>query len=163
MVLVTHNSTQALSTPGHTAGCSYKAGCPRRWGGIERYEGRGRRTRRLNIAWIACSTYPLQAVEGQGISLKSDVYSFGIIFWELLTGQIPYDGKMIFETLKLIVEGKVLILELIDNVQNWAFFSSFFSIQKFQVIVQKTGINFCRSAGLWTQRYIYTVHTATLI
>ena len=48
-----------------------------------------------------------QAVEGKGLSLKSDVYSYGIILWELLTGQIPYDGKMLLETLSLIVDGKV--------------------------------------------------------
>lgn len=48
-----------------------------------------------------------QAVEGKGVNLKSDVYSFGIVLWELLTGEIPYNGKMLFETLMLIVDGKV--------------------------------------------------------
>jgi len=39
------------------------------------------------IQWMAP-----EILEGKAYTESADIYSLGIIFWELLTGQCPYDG-----------------------------------------------------------------------
>ena len=49
----------------------------------------------------------LQLIEGKRSHLSSDIYSFGTILWELISGEVPYKGKMMYEAMQDITNGKV--------------------------------------------------------
>ena len=49
-------------------------------------------------------------VEQRYVGVKADVYSFGVVLWEMLTGQIPYDGMELEEVCASICRGEHPIL-----------------------------------------------------
>jgi serine/threonine-protein kinase len=50
---------------------------------------------------------PEQAQE-QSASERSDIYSLGVVFYEMVTGSVPYDGTSMFEILKGHVVGELV-------------------------------------------------------
>ena len=59
---------------------------------------------------------PEQARGGQ-VDERSDIYSFGIVFYEMVTGELPFDGdSTVSIALKHIQESVPLVSDIVDGV-----------------------------------------------
>jgi len=59
---------------------------------------------------------PEQA-RGAAVDMRSDIYSFGIVFYEMITGQLPFDGdSAVTIALKHIQERVPLVSEVADGI-----------------------------------------------
>jgi len=47
-----------------------------------------------------------EQVRGRDIDLRSDIYSLGVLFYEIVTGRLPYQGNTTHDVIIKIVEGK---------------------------------------------------------
>ena len=47
-----------------------------------------------------------EVLRGDDVSAKSDVFSFGVVLWEILTGQVPWEGRKFVDIVRLVgIEG----------------------------------------------------------
>ncbi|MCQ2529736.1 MAG: Stk1 family PASTA domain-containing Ser/Thr kinase [Lachnospiraceae bacterium] len=61
---------------------------------------------------------PEQA-RGSQVDVRSDIYSFGIVYYEMVTGMLPFDGESTVSiALKHIQETVPLVSDITDNVPN---------------------------------------------
>ncbi|OHD13593.1 MAG: hypothetical protein A2086_09925 [Spirochaetes bacterium GWD1_27_9] len=58
---------------------------------------------------------PEQISSGKNIDFKTDIYSLGIIFYELITGQRPYQNDFTIENLEIIKKGKHIPIKKIEK------------------------------------------------
>jgi serine/threonine-protein kinase len=49
-----------------------------------------------------------EQITGRGIDGRSDIFSLGVVFYQLLTGKLPFGGKTITELFYQITQGKHL-------------------------------------------------------
>ena len=54
--------------------------------------------------WSAPECWDVKIAKG----VESDVYSFGVILWELLTRQIPWPNKELYQINEILSAGKTL-------------------------------------------------------
>ena len=51
-----------------------------------------------------CPIFP-EVIEQTNVGVKADVYSFGVMLWEMLSGEVPYDGMELEEVCGSICRG----------------------------------------------------------
>jgi serine/threonine protein kinase len=71
--------------------------------GIARVLGTSRMTKQGNIIGTIEYMSPEQ-VRGEETDARSDIYSAGILFYEMLTGRVPFESKSEFELMKSQIE-----------------------------------------------------------
>lgn len=49
-----------------------------------------------------------EQVRGRDLDHRTDIYSLGVLFYEILTGQLPYQGKSTHDVILKIVEGQFI-------------------------------------------------------
>ena len=60
-----------------------------------------------------------EAARGGKVDKRSDIYSFGIVFYEMVTGQLPFDGESsVSIALKHIQESVPLVSDIVSGVPN---------------------------------------------
>jgi serine/threonine-protein kinase len=74
--------------------------------GLSRKVGRGDMTAEGIILGTPDYMSPEQAQGQRHIDARTDIYSMGVIFYELVTGQMPFDGGTLAELLSRVVDGK---------------------------------------------------------
>ena len=78
--------------------------------GLSRRVGRGDMTAEGIILGTPDYMSPEQAQGQRHIDARTDIYSMGVIFYELVTGQMPFDGSSLAELLSRVVDGKYVPL-----------------------------------------------------
>ena len=56
--------------------------------------------------------YPItfcQVIQCKEYSKRCDLFSYGTVLWELVTHEVPFEGKTPLDILNAIVEGKVIL------------------------------------------------------
>jgi serine/threonine-protein kinase len=79
--------------------------------GLSRRVGRGDMTAEGLILGTPDYMSPEQAKGQRHIDARTDIYSMGVIFYELVTGQMPFDGGSLADLLGRVVEGKYVALD----------------------------------------------------
>ena len=79
--------------------------------GLSRRVGRGDMTAEGLILGTPDYMSPEQAKGQRHIDARTDIYSMGVIFYELVTGQMPFDGGSLADLLGRVVDGNYIPIE----------------------------------------------------
>jgi serine/threonine-protein kinase len=73
--------------------------------GISRYQGSrpGVITNSGNLIGSPCYVAPEQARDSKLADARSDIWSLGVVLYELLTGQLPFDGEQVGQVLSRVL------------------------------------------------------------